>query len=95
MFNNNNFPTLNRALSLFIVFILAMMILFSGLFISLAIASIAIVPITWIWGLLTGQSYERVCDNSEIIYKLNQLGKWSIVIGISVFVVYLIYLVLF
>ncbi len=95
MFNNNNFPTLNRALSLFIVFILAMMILFSGLFISLAIASIAIVPITWIWGLLTGQSYERVCDNSEIIYKLNQLGKWSIVIGIAVFVVYLIYLVLF
>ena len=95
MFNSNNFPTLNRALSFLIVFILVMMVLFSGLFLSLAIASAAIVPLTWIWGLLTGQSYDRVCDNSEIVYKLNQLGKWTITIGFAILIVYFIYLILF
>jgi len=92
---NSNFPTLNRALSLLIVFILFMMVLFSGLFIALAVAAAAIVPLTWIWGLLTGQSYDRVCDNSEIIYKLNQLGKWTIAIGFAISLIYLIYIIMF
>ncbi len=92
---NSNFPTLNRALSLLIVFILLMMVLFSGLFIALAIAAAAIVPLIWFLGLLTGQSYDRVCDNSEIVYKLNQLGKWTIAIGIAVILVYIIFLILF
>jgi len=91
MFNNNNIPTLNRALSLLIIFVLAILVLFSGFFIALAILSASIVPLTWIWGLLTGQSYDRVCDNSEIVYKLNQLGKWTIVIGLSLLLVYFIY----
>ncbi len=91
MFNNNNIPTLNRALSLLIIFVLTILVLFSGFFIALAILSASIVPLTWIWGLLTGQSYDRVCDNSEIVYKLNQLGKWTIVIGLSLFLVYFIY----
>ena len=95
MFNSNNIPTLNRALSLLVTFIVIMMVLFSGLFIALAIAAAAIVPLTWIWGLLTGQSYDRVCDNSEIVYKLNQLGKWTIAIGIAVLLVYIIFLILF
>jgi hypothetical protein len=91
MFNSNNIPNLNRALSLLVTFIVIMMVLFSGLFIALAILSASIVPLTWFWGLLTGQSYDRVCDNSEIIYKLNQLGKWTIVIGLSLFLLYFIY----
>lgn len=90
---NSNFSTLNRSLSLLIMFILLIIILFSGLFIALAIAAAAIVPLTWIWGLLTGQSYDRVCDNSEIVYKLNQLGKWTIAIGLAILLIYLIYII--
>lgn len=95
MFNSNNIPNLNRALSLLVTFIVIMMVLFSGVFISVAIAAAAIVPLTWIWGLLTGQSYDRVCDNSEIVYKLNQLGKWTIAIGIAILFVYMIFSAIF
>ena len=95
MLTNNNIPSLNRALSLLVIFIVVMLVLFSGVFLSLAILSASIVPLTWIWGLITGQSYDRVCDNSEIIYKLNQFGKWTIAIGISLLLVYFIYNVIF
>lgn len=95
MFNSNNIPTLNRALSLLVTFVVIMMVLFSGFFIALAILAAAIVPLTWTWGLLTGQSYDRVCDNSEIVYKLNQLGKWTLLIGISILFVIGIYYIIF
>lgn len=95
MFNSNNIPTLNRALSLLVTFVVIMMVLFSGFFIALAILAAAIVPLTWAWGLLTGQSYDRVCDNSEIVYKLNQLGKWTLLIGISILFVIGIYYIIF
>lgn len=35
-----------------------------------------IVPATFGWAKLTGVSYDRVCDNSQIVYTLNQIGKW-------------------
>jgi hypothetical protein len=95
MFNTNNIPTLNRSLSLLVTFIVIMMVLFSGVFISIAIAAAAIVPLTWLWGLITGQSYDRVCDNSEIIYRLNQIGKWTIFIGIAILFVYMIFRMVF
>lgn len=87
----NNIPNLNQALSFLIVLVLLLVVVFSGVFLSVAIAAAAIVPLTWIWGLLTGQSYDRVCDNSEIIYRLNQLGKWTIVIGLAILFVYFLY----
>ncbi len=45
--------------------------------------SILTVPLTFLFGLITGQSYDRVCDNSEILYKLNQFGKWSIIVSLG------------
>lgn len=87
----NNIPNLNQALSFLIVLVLLLVVVFSGVFLSVAIAAAAIVPLTWIWGFLTGQSYDRVCDNSEIIYRLNQLGKWTIVIGLAILFVYFLY----
>ena len=48
--------------------IFAVIILFLGL---------AIVPATFLWARLTGESYDRICDNSQIIYTLNQVGKWA------------------
>jgi hypothetical protein len=62
--------------------------IFGTIFIAVAIMSALIVPLTWAYGLLTDQSYDRVCDNSEIVYQLNQLGKWTIVIGIALLLLY-------
>jgi hypothetical protein len=79
----NRLPSFNKALSLLVLVIIFLVLISSGLFLAVAIASAAVVPITWLWGLMTGQSYDRVCDNSEIVYRLNQLGKWTIFIGIA------------
>jgi len=80
----NRIPSFNKALSLLVLVVILLVLISSGLFLAVAIASAAVVPITWLWGLLTGQSYDRVCDNSEIVYRLNQLGKWTIFLGISI-----------
>lgn len=53
--------------------------------------SMLTVPLTLLFGLVTGQSYDRVCDNSEIIYKLNQFGKWSIIISLGAFLTFGVY----
>jgi hypothetical protein len=83
----NKIPTFNTALSLLVLVIIAIILLFSGLFITIALTGASIVPLTWIWGLLTGQSYERVCDNSEILYQLNRIGKWTILLLIALFII--------
>jgi len=80
----NRIPTLNKSLSFVVLLIALFFLIFSGLFLAVAICSAAVVPLTWFWGLLTGQSYDRVCDNSEIVYKLNQLGKWTIFAGVAI-----------
>jgi hypothetical protein len=91
MINQNNIPNFSKALSLLVIFVIILFLLFSGLFVAVAVLSAAIVPLTWIWGLLTGQSYDRVCDNSEVVYKLNQIGKWTIVIGLSIGLLVILY----
>lgn len=62
--------------------------------ISIALISAAIVPLTFTFGLITGQSYDRVCDNSEVIYKLNQFGKWVWAFILGLFITYFIYKVI-
>lgn len=79
----NRLPTFNKSLSILILIVILFILISSGLFVAVAIASAAVVPITWIWGLMTGQSYDRVCDNSEVVYRLNQLGKWTIFLFIA------------
>jgi hypothetical protein len=59
--------------------------------VAIAIVAAMIVPLTWTWGLITGQSYDRVCDNSEFIYQLNQIGKWTLVIGLGFLLMWLIF----
>ena len=62
---------------IFLMIILA--IAFGGVVVlALAIVSALIVPMTYLWGMITNQSYDRVCDNSEIVYRLNQWGKLNI-----------------
>jgi hypothetical protein len=91
MFNQNRIPSLGSALSLLVILFIILAILFSGVFIAIAIMSAAIVPITWLFGVFTGQSYDRVCDNSEIVYRLNQVGKWTIVIGLAFVFIYILF----
>lgn len=82
----NNIPSFSKALSLLVILVILLIIFFSGLFITIALIGASVVPLTWIWGLLTGQSYDRVCDNSEIIYRLNQIGKWTLLVLIALLI---------
>jgi len=80
--------TLTNLISFVISLGLFIMVLFGISLISVAIVSALVVPLTWIWGIFTNQSYDRVCDNSQFIYQLNQIGKWTIVIGIGLAIIY-------
>ena len=75
-----------------ILFLMLIMALAFGgvVLLTIAIVGALIVPLTYIWGLITGQSYERVCDNSEIVYKLNQVGKWTLIISIGMLIIWLV-----
>ena len=91
MFNQNRIPSVSGVISLLLILFIILAVLFSGVFIAVAIMSAAIVPITWIFGLFTGQSYDRVCDNSEIVYKLNQVGKWTLLVSVGIFIIWLVF----
>ena len=86
---------MRKTISIILLVLLVLFLISSGLFLSVAIFSAAVVPLTWMWGLITGQSYDRVCDNSEVIYKLNQIGKWTIVIGIAICLMGLVFFCVF
>lgn len=85
-----NIPSLSTSLSILVLLVIGVLIFFSSVFIALAVLSMAIVPLTWLWGLATGQSYDRVCDNSELVYRLNQFGKISLSVGIGLLAIYFI-----
>jgi hypothetical protein len=74
---------LSNVISMVISLGIVLMMLAGTVFIAVAILSALIVPLTWVWGYFTDQSYDRVCDNSEILYQLNQVGKWTLVIGVA------------
>ena len=77
---------------IFLMIILA--IAFGGVVVlALEIVSALIVPMTYLWGMITNQSYDRVCDNSEIVYRLNQWGKWTLLIALGMFVIWLFFFV--
>jgi hypothetical protein len=85
-----NIPSFGKSLSLLSLIFIAIILLASGLFITIALIGASIVPLTWLYGIITGQSYERVCDNSEILYQLNRIGKWTIIILIGILLIKLI-----
>jgi hypothetical protein len=71
-----------RALiNLLILVIIVLTIVFFQLFLLLAFLSMFIVPVTWVYAQLNGQSYHFTIDQSNMLYKLNILGQWSLVIG--------------
>ena len=81
---------LSNVISAILSLTVILLVFFGTVFVAVAILSALIVPLTWGWGLATGQSYERVCDNSEIVYQLNQFGKWTLIIGVALLLSYLL-----
>lgn len=67
------------------------LVLFIKVLISVAILSMLIVPITYLYAKLVGKSYSSVIDMSNILYKLNKFGQWSIVIVVSFILFYYVF----
>lgn len=73
--------TLERLLR-FLGILLAIIAIFAiQVFIAFAILSMLIVPITWVYSKVVGESYNSIIDRSNMLYKLNIFGQWSLAIG--------------
>lgn len=83
-------PALSWSMSFLVLLIGIILFVFTSFAIAIAVIAALIVPVTFLYGLATRQSYNRVCDNSEIIYQLNRIGKWTIVSLIGIGVIYLL-----
>jgi hypothetical protein len=70
-------------------FLLLLFVAFK-IFLALAIVSMLIVPLTWIYAKIVGQSYNFTIDQSNMLYKLNKFGQWSLLIGGSLLFVHFI-----
>ena len=82
--------TLKNYMSFFLLLLILLVIFGGVILIAVSLVAALIVPLTYVWGLITDQSYDRVCDNSEIIYRLNQIGKWSLVVYSGIFILWII-----
>jgi len=71
--------------------LIGLLLLSTSLLIAFSIIGASFVPLTWLYGKLTGQSYERVCDNSEMIYQLNRIGKWTFLIFVLAIIVIILF----
>lgn len=81
-----------RSLVNLIVFLLGIIaIVFFPIFISLTFLSMLIVPLTWAYAQLTGISYNRLIDQSDMLYKLNIFGQWALLIGGAIFLFSLLF----
>jgi hypothetical protein len=79
---------INLLTLLLIIFVLV----FFQLFLVLAVMSMFIVPATWVYAQLNSQSYSFTIDQSNMLYKLNILGQWSLVIGGSIMFLCLLFI---
>lgn len=70
--------TLERLARFFGILIVLFAIIFMQIFIGIAIASMAIVPITYFYCKSVGRSYSSTIDSSYMLYNLNKLGQWAL-----------------
>jgi hypothetical protein len=71
-------------------FFLIILFIAFKILVALTIVSMAIVPLTWIYAKIAGQSYNFTIDKSNMLYKLNKFGQWSLLIGGSLLLVHFI-----
>lgn len=74
--------------------ILCMIIVSIPILIGFIIISIFIVPLTWLYAQITGQSYSFICDQSELLYRLNKYGKIALFCGLCYLVFHIFILCL-
>ena len=74
-----------KRLGLFLLFIILLLL------VALAVVSMLIVPLTWLYAKLVGRSYNFIIDQSDMLYKLNKFGQWSLLIGGSLTALYFIF----
>jgi len=82
---------LNSLLKLIVFLMLIALIFAIKIFIGLAILSILIVPLTFIYSLTSGRSYNSIIDSSNILYKLNKFGQWSMIVSSAILLFYFIF----
>jgi len=85
---------MRTAISYFLFFFVLLLFAAVNVFIAIALVSILIVPLTWLYAKLSGQSYNFTIDQSNILYKLNNFGQWSLLIGGSLLLLYFIIYIL-
>ena len=78
---------MRTAITYLLFFFLLLLALAIKVFIALAVVSMLIVPLTWIYAKLAGQSYNFTIDQSNMLYKLNKFGQWALLIGGSILLV--------
>jgi len=71
--------------------ILCAIIISIPILIGLVLISISIVPLTWLYAQITGKSYSFVCDQSELLYRLNKFGKIVLFCGLC-FIVFKLFI---
>jgi len=79
-------------INLLTLILIIFVVVFFHLFLVLAFMSMLIVPVTWVYAQLNGQSYNLTIDQSNMLYKLNILGQWSLVIGGSIMFLSLLFI---
>lgn len=77
-------------ISYLVFFFLLLLFVAFKIFLALVIVSMLIVPLTWGYAKLAGQSYNFTIDQSNMLYKLNKFGQWSLLIGGSLLLVHFI-----
>jgi hypothetical protein len=83
--------TIKNYLGIILLMLILALAAGGAIIVALCVVGALIVPLTYVWGLLTNQSYDRVCDNSEIVYKLNQVGKWTLLISLGILIIWLVF----
>ena len=81
-----------KRLGLFLLSVIVLLlVVFINIFVALAVVSMLIVPLTWLYAKVVGQSYNFTIDQSDMLYKLNKFGQWALLIGGSLAVLYFVF----
>lgn len=83
--------TLNRYLRLLGILVAVLAFLAINIAIGIAVLSAMVVPLTYLYCLLSGKSYNSFIDTSQIIYTLNKIGQWTIISALALLIVIILY----
>jgi hypothetical protein len=75
---------------LFLIVVLVLILFGMSALIFISVISSLIVPLTYIWSLVSGQSYEMACHSSDFVWKMNQWGKISLSLIVIITLIYII-----